>query len=225
MSAVLEAREVNKSFGNAGVTTPVLHDISLCIEAGEFVAITGHSGSGKTTLLYLLGALDRPTHGHILVDGADTSQMSEAALTQLRQNKIGFVFQFHFLLPEFSALDNVAIPAMLAGMRPEQAQAQAKALLEQVGLGHRLGHRPGQLSGGEQQRVSIARALVNQPRLMLADEPTGNLDSDNTEKVFALLQQLNRDTGLAVVFVTHNLELAERCQRTIALRDGRVVSV
>jgi len=224
MPTVLEAREVNKSFASAGVTTPVLHDISLCIAAGEFVAITGHSGSGKTTLLYLLGALDRPTSGQVLVDGADTSQMSEAALTQLRQNKIGFVFQFHFLLPEFSACDNVAIPAMLAGMRPEQAQAQAKALLEQVGLGHRLGHRPGQLSGGEQQRVSIARALVNQPRLMLADEPTGNLDSDNTEKVFALLQQLNRDTGLAVVFVTHNLELAARCQRTIALRDGRVVT-
>lgn len=217
--AVLQAEEVYRKLGQ----TEVLRGISLKIAPAEFVAITGPSGSGKTTLLYLLGALDTPSRGEISIDGVAISRLKDAERSRLRQRSIGFVFQFHFLLPELTALENVAIPAMLAGLTREQAEARARALLEQVQLSHRLGHRPGELSGGEQQRVSIARALINRPRLLLADEPTGNLDSENAERVFALLQELNSSQQLAVVLVTHNEELAARAGREIHIRDGLVV--
>jgi len=220
---VLRAEAIGKTLGKQ-LLTPVLYDVSLQVEKAEFVALTGPSGSGKTTLLYLLGALDRPSQGEIWVNNQRTSQMKDPELTELRQKEIGFVFQFHFLLPEFSALENVIIPQLLAGKPRHLAEKRASELLERVGLSHRLKHRPVELSGGEQQRVAIARALCNQPPLILADEPTGNLDTENTEQVFALLHELNRTEDLAIVFVTHNLDLAARSHRTIQLRDGRVTS-
>ncbi len=216
---VLEADQVFRTLGQ----TDVLRGISLRIDAGEFVAITGPSGSGKTTLLYLLGALDTPSQGEIRIDGTAISSLNDTERSRLRQRSLGFVFQFHFLLPELTALENVAIPAMLAGVSRPEAESRAKALLDRVQISHRLGHRPGELSGGEQQRVAIARSLINQPRLMLADEPTGNLDTENTERVFSLLQELNREQNLAVLLVTHNEELARRSQREIHIRDGKVV--
>jgi lipoprotein-releasing system ATP-binding protein len=219
-AVVLEAQAVFRTLGQ----TEVLRGISLQVKAGEFVAITGPSGSGKTTLLYLLGALDTPSQGEIRVDQVAISSLNDTERSRLRQRSIGFVFQFHFLLPELTALENVAIPAMLSGLNRSDAESRARALLERVQLSHRLTHRPGELSGGEQQRVAIARALINQPRLILADEPTGNLDSENTERVFALLQELNREQNLAVVLVTHNEELASRCHREIRMLDGRVVA-
>lgn len=221
--AVLKAEAISKTLGTQ-LQTSVLHEVSLQVEKGEFVALTGPSGSGKTTLLYLLGALDRPSQGEIWINGQRTSQMRDPELTDLRQKAIGFVFQFHFLLPEFNALENVVIPQILAGKPRFEAEKRAKELLEKVGLSHRMQHRPVELSGGEQQRVAIARALSNRPPLILADEPTGNLDSENTEQVFALLHALNREEALAIVFVTHNLDLAARSHRTIQLRDGRITS-
>lgn len=215
---VLDAQDVFRTLGQ----TDVLRGISLSILPSEFVAITGPSGSGKTTLLYLLGALDTPSSGEIRIDGVAISSLGDTERSRLRQRSLGFVFQFHFLLPELTALENVAIPAMLSGVQRPEAEKRAKALLERVQISHRLGHRPGELSGGEQQRVAIARALINKPRLMLADEPTGNLDSENTERVFELLQELNREEDLAVLLVTHNENLAHRCQREIRIRDGRV---
>ena len=218
-TAVLRATEVCRTLGQ----TEVLKGITLAIEPAEFVAIMGPSGSGKTTLLYLLGALDTPSHGEIYLDGTAVSSLNDTQRSRLRQRSIGFVFQFHFLLPELTALENVSIPAMLAGSSRGEADARALGLLEQVQMSHRLSHRPGELSGGEQQRVALARALVNRPHLILADEPTGNLDSENAEMVFALLQQLNREQQLAVVLVTHNEELARRSHREIHIRDGKVV--
>ena len=216
---VLQADEVYRTLGQ----TEVLRGISLAIAPAEFVAIMGPSGSGKTTLLYLLGALDTPSRGEIAIDGVAISRLKDNERSRLRQRSIGFVFQFHFLLPELTALENVAVPAMLAGVARPDAETRARELLDQVQMSHRLGHRPGELSGGEQQRVAIARSLINRPRLMLADEPTGNLDSENTERVFALLQELNRSQDLAVVLVTHNEELARRADREIHIRDGKVV--
>jgi lipoprotein-releasing system ATP-binding protein len=217
-----EAVAVSRILGKQ-LQTSVLHEVSFQVVSGEFIALTGPSGSGKTTLLYLLGALDRPSSGEIRIQGQSTTHLHEAEMTRLRQQTIGFIFQFHFLLPEFSALDNVVIPQVLAGVSRHQAEQRARELLGRTGLGHRLRHRPAELSGGEQQRVAIARALSNRPALILADEPTGNLDSENTEQVFALLKQLNREENLAVVCVTHNLELAARMDRLIQMRDGRVV--
>ncbi|PIQ23273.1 hypothetical protein COW36_07995 [bacterium (Candidatus Blackallbacteria) CG17_big_fil_post_rev_8_21_14_2_50_48_46] len=219
---LLRAQSVSKTLGQQ-LQTSVLHEINLEVKQGEFVSLTGPSGSGKTTLLYLLGALDRPSQGEIWIRDQLTRTMKDHELTQLRQNAIGFVFQFHFLLPEFTALENVVIPQILAGTSQLEAQSSARQLLERVGLGHRLTHRPAEMSGGEQQRVAIARALCNRPALMLADEPTGNLDTENTEQVFKLLFELNREENLAIVFVTHNLELASRTDRTIQMRDGRIM--
>lgn len=218
---LLRADAVTKILGRH-LQTPVLRGVSLQLRQGEFIALTGPSGSGKTTLLYLLGALDQPTSGEIWLNGQLLHQMSEQDLTRLRQREIGFVFQFHFLLPEFTALENVMIPQILGGVSRIQAQRRATALLERVGLSHRLGHRPVELSGGEQQRVAIARALSNRPSLLLADEPTGNLDSHNTEQVFSLLQALNREERIAMICVTHNQELAARTQRILVMRDGRL---
>lgn len=215
---ILKVDQVYRKLGQ----TEVLKGVSLAIAPKEFVAITGPSGSGKTSLLYLMGALDTPNQGDIYLNQTAVSGLKDAERDQLRQKTLGFVFQFHFLLPELSALENVAISAMLANVARSEAESRAKVLLERVQLSHRLSHRPGELSGGEQQRVAIARALINQPRLILADEPTGNLDSENTERVFQLLHELNQENDLAVVLVTHNDELAQRCHREIHMRDGQI---
>jgi len=213
---LLQTQQLSRTLGK----TQVLHGIDLQIQAGEFVAIMGPSGSGKTTLLYLLGALDQPTSGRILLNGIDMTELKDDARSALRQQYLGFVFQFHYLLPELSAVENVAIAAILAGSARRESLQRAQELLDKVGLSHRLGHRPSELSGGEQQRVAIARALMNRPRLILADEPTGNLDSENTQRVFELLNTLNQETGLGIVLVTHNAELAGLTHRQIHLRDG-----
>lgn len=213
---VLAAQNLYRSLNQ----TEILKGISFEIEAGEFVSIMGPSGSGKTTLLYLLGALDQPSSGEVLINGQAISKLNDRARSRLRQQELGFVFQFHYLLPELTALENVAISAMLANQTRTDAEARSRDLLEQVGLSHRLGHRPGQLSGGEQQRVAIARALINRPRIILADEPTGNLDSDNSDRVFDLLQTLNLHENLAIVLVTHSETLASRTRRQIHLKDG-----
>lgn len=220
---LLITQNLTKSFGKHTITH-VLQQVSITINTGEFVSIVGPSGSGKSTLLYLLGALEHPSSGDIILGQQAFSQCSESQLTQLRQQKIGFVFQFHFLLPEFSALENVLLPARLAQRPLKEAQKQALALLERVGLSHRLHHRPTELSGGEKQRVAIARALINQPQLLLADEPTGNLDTENTQQIFALLHELNSNLSQTIVMVTHNLELAARTHRQIHLVDGKVLT-
>ncbi len=217
-SSLLVTEELGRTLGQ----TEVLKGINLSIHAGEFASIMGPSGSGKTTLLYLLGALDQPSTGKILLDGVELTGLKDDERSNLRQRYLGFVFQFHYLLPELNALENVAIPAMLAGMPRAQSETRAVSLLEKVGLSHRLKHRPAELSGGEQQRVSIARALMNRPRLILADEPTGNLDSENTHKIFELLDTLNREENLAIVLVTHDPKLAEKTHRHIYLEDGQV---
>lgn len=220
---ILEAVDLCKRFGRQ-MEIAVLNDVSLAIASGEFVSITGPSGSGKSTLLYLLGALDKPTSGSLYLDGTDLSTLSERQLTAIRQHKIGFVFQFHYLLPEFTALENVAVPRLLAHQPTYEVMAEAAALLEKVGLTHRQSHRPSQLSGGEQQRVAIARALINHPRLLLADEPTGNLDTENSRRVFSMLRFLNHSEGTAMITVTHNRDLAQQADRLIHLVDGRITS-
>lgn len=206
-----------------GVT--LVQDIDLVIEGGEFVAVTGPSGSGKSSLLYLLGLLDRPSEGRILLEGRDTAGLDSGTLAALRLSRIGFVFQFHFLLPEFDALDNVLIPIRRLGrLGGREAQARAHELLESLGLGGE-GHKlPEQLSGGMRQRAAIARALANDPTLLLADEPTGNLDTKNASAVFDIFSRLAREEGRAVVTVTHDAELAKRATRRIHLVDGRIVS-
>ncbi len=218
--AVLESRDVHKSFRQGPVTLDVLQGINLAVRSGERVAIVGASGSGKTTLLQLLGGLDRPTSGQVLVDGQDIHQLGEEARGQLRNRAIGFVYQFHHLLPEFSALENVAMPLLVRRVGVAPAKARARALLERVGLGERLEHRPYQLSGGERQRAAVARALVTEPKLVLADEPTGNLDGANAESVFALMLELNRERGTSLVVVTHDLRLAGRMERKLEIERG-----
>lgn len=217
---VLQARDVHKSFRQGPVTLNVLQGINLEVRAGERVAIVGASGSGKTTLLQLLGGLDEPTSGHVLVDGQDIHELGEEARGNLRNRAIGFVYQFHHLLPEFSALENVAMPLLVRRMKTSEARARASALLERVGLGERLDHRPYQLSGGERQRAAVARALVTEPRLILADEPTGNLDGVNAESVFTLLLELNRERRTSLVVVTHDLRLAARMERMLEIEQG-----
>ena len=222
-AVVLEARGVSRDLGDA-VKQRVLSSIELEIHAGEFVALTGHSGSGKSTLLYLLGILDRPTEGTVLVDGVDTSPLDDDARAALRNAKLGFVFQFHFLLPEFTAAENVAIPLLRRGMSPAAADAKAKETLALLGIEELARRRPGQMSGGQQQRVSIARAVAGDPRILLADEPTGNLDSVNAEIVMQLFERMNRERGMALVMVTHDEAFAHRASRRVTLKDGRIVA-
>jgi lipoprotein-releasing system ATP-binding protein len=206
-----------------GVT--LVSDISLSVEGGEFVAITGPSGSGKSSLLYLLGLLDRPSAGRVLLNGADTARLAPPELAALRLARLGFVFQFHFLLPEFSALDNVLIPIRRRGaLKPDAAQARAMALLDALGLADAAAKLPEQLSGGMRQRVAIARSLANDPALLLADEPTGNLDTRNAAAVFDIFARLAAEEGRAVLVVTHDADLARRATRRIHLVDGRIVS-
>ena len=223
MSAILEARGVKKHFPSGGDSMlEVLIDVNLAVGLGEVVAIVGASGTGKSTLLHLLGALDVPTAGEILVDGRSYSALTDAERDVLRNEKIGFVFQFHHLLREFSALENVMMPLLIGGRSEADARSRAEQLLADVGLAGRMTHRPAILSGGEQQRCAVARALAREPSVILADEPSGNLDNHNSERLHDLLFDLARNLETALVVVTHNTELAQRCDRVLLLEDGRL---
>jgi lipoprotein-releasing system ATP-binding protein len=217
---ILEARNVHKSFKQGPVTLEVLQGVAMSVATSERIAIVGASGSGKTTLLQILGGLDRPTTGHVLVDGKDIHEQSEQERGALRNRALGFVYQFHHLLPEFSALENVAMPLLVRRMKVADARTKAQRLLDRVGLGQRLNHRPDQLSGGERQRAAVARALVTEPKIVLADEPTGNLDGTNAEAVFALMLELNRELGTSLIVVTHDMRLASRMERIYAIEKG-----
>jgi lipoprotein-releasing system ATP-binding protein len=219
---VIETQGLRKTyFGKVAV--PVLHGIDLCIRAGEFVAIMGQSGSGKSTLLNILGALDVPSSGTVLINGIDIGRLDDDALADLRSTGIGFIFQFHHLLDEYTCLENTLLPLIIRyGSVTEAERARVVRLLERVGLGHRLGNHPDAMSGGENQRCAIVRALANAPRIVLADEPTGNLDSQSGQEVFALMREMNRDTGVAFVMVTHDDRLAQAADRILLIEDGRL---
>jgi lipoprotein-releasing system ATP-binding protein len=221
-TATLELRQVVRTYQQAGRALPVLRGISLAIQPGEIVALVGPSGAGKSTLLHVAGLLDRADGGAILFEGVDCSRMNDGERTAARRGSIGFVYQFHQLLPEFSAVENIVLPQMIAGVPRRRARERAMELLGLVGLQPRADHRPARLSGGEQQRVAILRALANQPKLLLGDEPTGNLDHNTADEVTAVLLDLVRHHGLAALIATHNLELARKMDRILTLQDGTV---
>jgi lipoprotein-releasing system ATP-binding protein len=218
--AVLALDHVSRSFQQGAARLEVVRDVSLSLEAGEFVALIGPSGAGKSTLLQICGLLEPPSAGEVFIKGEPAGKLSDARRTELRRTTIGFVYQYHHLLPEFSALENVAIPQMIGGVSRRKARARGRELLGLVGLAKRTEHRPAQLSGGEQQRVAVARALANAPALLLADEPTGNLDHHTSDEVFALLSDLVRASGVGALIATHNLELAHRLDRVLTITDG-----
>ena len=219
----ITATALNKRYRVGSQDIHVLRDLELTVDAGEMVAVMGASGVGKSTLLHLLGGLDRPDSGTVVVDGRDLSTLSDDALVGFRNTRVGFVFQFHHLLPEVSALENAEMPMRIARRRPAESRASARALLEAVGLGERMEHRPSMLSGGEQQRVAVARALVMQPALILADEPTGDLDERTGDSLNALFRQMHRERGLTSVIATHNPRLAAACDRVLRLEGGALV--
>lgn len=213
---------LSKSFEHMGRTLEVLRDINLTIGQGELLSIVGPSGAGKSTLLHCIGTLDLPTKGKIQLAGEELTTMTSTRLAAVRNREVGFVFQFHHLLPEFDALENVMLPGMIQGKKRKELEARAKALLEEVGVGHRATHRPGEMSGGEQQRVAVARALVLEPKLLLADEPTGNLDSTTGDAVHELFFEINREHNTTIVVVTHNPAFAESMPRVVRMKDGAV---
>ncbi len=217
---VLALRGLERVYKTEAGDLPVLRGVDLDVYPGEVVGLIGPSGSGKSSLLHSAGLLERPDAGLVALEGRDCSKLSERARTRIRLGTVGFVYQFHHLLPEFSALENVAMPLTIAGKSRREAEARARELLESLGLGHRLNHQPAQMSGGEQQRVAIARALANRPKLLLADEPTGNLDPATSTAVFQALYQVCREQGVAAVIATHNMELARYMDRVVALKDG-----
>lgn len=216
---MIEIKNVTKSYG----PLTVLHDVSLTVPEGEIMTIVGPSGAGKTTLLQIAGSLDRPDSGKVLFDGTDLFSLKDKQLSRFRNLHIGFVFQFHQLLPEFSALENVAMPALIAGVKKRDAFAEAERLLGDLGLSHRLSHKPSELSGGEKQRAAIARALVNHPRIVLADEPTGSLDSRNREEIQGIISRLCRELGQTFVIVTHDRDMASIADSTVEMADGRII--
>ncbi|CAM3865871.1 lipoprotein-releasing ABC transporter ATP-binding protein LolD [Xenorhabdus thuongxuanensis] len=216
---LLLCHQLCKKYQEGKISTEVLKNVTFSMQQGEIMAIVGSSGSGKSTLLHLLGGLDSPTSGEVLFKGQSLNQMSSSARAELRNREIGFIYQFHHLLPDFTALENVAMPLLIGGQK-RRAQPKALDMLAAVGLENRAHHRPSELSGGERQRVAIARALVNEPSLVLADEPTGNLDQRNADSVFQLLQELNQQQGTAFLVVTHDLKLANQLARQVEMRDG-----
>jgi len=221
---MIRIKNLSKSFIKGGNTIEVLKGLHLDIKNGESLAILGASGAGKSTLMHILGALDHPTAGNVFYDDADIFTWNEKKLAAFRNQKIGFVFQFHNLLPEFTCLENTMMPALINGMAKREAKEKGEAILNQVGLAHRMTHKPGELSGGEQQRAAVARALIMEPEIILADEPTGNLDTDTGNKIEDILVHLNEAQKLTLVVVTHNQLLAKRMSRSIGLRDGRIDS-
>lgn len=221
--ALLKARDLGKRFSEGRLSVEVLQEVNLVIPARQSVAITGASGSGKSTLLHLLGGLDLPSRGEVLINNRNISRLNEVERGALRNQYLGFVYQFHHLLPEFTALENVAMPLLIRRADKRQALAEAAELLDKVGLAKRLAHKPGELSGGERQRAAIARALVTRPKCVLADEPTGNLDQKTADQVFDLILELNQSLGASLVMVTHNLELSRRVDRVMELKNGSLL--
>jgi lipoprotein-releasing system ATP-binding protein len=219
---MIEIRNLNKIFTKDGSRIEVLKDLNLTIHPGESVAILGASGAGKSTLLHILGTLDHPTSGVLLYSGTEVFRWNERQLAEFRNRKIGFVFQFHHLLPEFNSLENTMMPALICGLPKQEARKRAEIILNDVGLGDRMAHKPGELSGGEQQRVAVARALMMEPEVLLADEPTGNLDTETGRKIEDVLLELNRTKGITLIVVTHNQSLAKRMSRSIGLKDGKI---
>ena len=221
--AIVQTENLTKIYGTGETAVTALDHLSLAVETGEFVAVMGPSGCGKSTLLHLVGGLDRPTAGRVMLDGQDIAQLDDNTLTELRRRKMGFVFQFFNLIPVLTALENAALPLILDGIKPEQAHARATQWLERMGLNDRLHSRPDQLSGGQQQRVAIARALVAEPALILADEPTGNLDSRAGDEIAGLLRQITTEWGRSVMMVTHDPRIAAYADRIVFLKDGKIV--
>ena len=220
---LLQASKITKVYQEGKQQTPVLHGVDFELYQGEMLAVVGQSGSGKSTLMHILGLLDKPTSGSIICQNQDLLKFNRSQAADYRNKHLGFVYQFHHLLAEFSALENVAMPLLIAGESVSTARVKAQKCLEQVGLGHRIKHRPAELSGGERQRVAIARAIVHQPQLVLADEPTGNLDYENGQQIFALLRELNCEIKTSFMIVTHDLLLAQKMDRQVILRNGQVV--
>ena len=222
--ALLRVEGLEKTFKQGGQSLTILNNLSMSLDRGEMVALVGPSGAGKSTLLQMIGLLDSPTSGRIMIAGNDASQLDDEQRTRLRREHIGFVYQSHYLLPEFSAMENVILPQMIAGRKKKDARERGEKLLTALGLSHRMTHRPARLSGGEQQRVAIARALANQPKMLLADEPTGNLDPHTASDVFEILIELVRSAGIGALIATHNMDLAMQMDRVLELKNGRLTS-